>query len=348
MKDNNIKISKPTNWYRVPLNKEQLKSLNARDNVKGGIQTAGPLLIMGFTGILACASVQLLSWPFWILTALLHGTVTKFTSNAIHELVHGTVFKSGWTNSFFCQLFAFIGWHNHHAFWASHSKHHKNTLHSPHDQEVVLSPPQHFTAKDFLRKGFLNIHTMIDIISKHFQIGIGYFKGEWLQITVDALKEADKKKVIGWSRLLLLGHVGLSVMFLISGYWYLIIFVSLTPAYGSWLFYLINNTQHTGLMDNTKDFRLCCRTIDLNPFFRFLYWQMNYHTAHHMYPGVPCYRLSDLHKAIEHDLPSKTSGIWETWRQIITIQNRQLQEPDYQFAQMLPETEILHGMTPRK
>ena len=114
-----------------------------------------------------------------------------------------------------------------------------------------------------------------------------------------------------------MGHLCLSLVFFLSGYWYLIIIISLTPAYGNWLFYLINNTQHTGLVDNTNDFRLCCRTIELNPVFRFLYWQMNYHTVHHMYPGVPCYKLADLHKAIEHDLPVSTSGIYETGKQKI-------------------------------
>ena len=104
------------------------------------------------------------------------------------------------------------------------------------------------------------------------------------------------------------------------------------------MYYLINNTQHTVLVDNTNDFRLCCRTIELNPVFRFLYWKMNYHTVHHMYPGVSCYKLADLHKAIEHDLPVSTSGIYETWKQIISILNQQLIEPEYQFVQILPKS----------
>lgn len=44
--------------------------------------------------------------------------------------------------------------------------------------------------------------------------------------------------------------------------------------------------QHAGLSDNVPDFRLCCRTMILNPFFRFLYWHMNYHTEHHMYAAA--------------------------------------------------------------
>ena len=325
-------------WYRTPLEKEKLKSLHSRDNLKGGLQTIGYLLIIILTGILSILSIEILSWPWWIITILIHGTIIKFTINAVHELGHGTVFKSAPTNSIFCKLFAFIGWHNHYAFWASHLKHHKYTLHFPNDQEVVLRPPHHFTLKEFFKSGFLNLFSIYEIIILHLYISRSLFKNEWTHITVTALNETEKKKVTHWSRLLLMGHLCLSLVFFLSGYWYLIIIISLTPAYGNWLFYLINNTQHTGLIDNTNDFRLCCRTIELNPVFRFLYWQMNYHTAHHMYPGVSCYKLAGLHKAIEHDLPVSTSGIYETWKQIFSIQNQQLIEPEYQFVQILPKS----------
>ena len=78
----------------------------------------------------------------------------------------------------------------------------------------------------------------------------------------------------------------------------------MTPMYGGWLFYLINNTQHAGLIDNSNDFRKSCRTIFLNPFLSFLYWKMNYHIEHHMYPGVPFYNLPKLHNAIYQSLPT--------------------------------------------
>ena len=81
-------------WYRTPLEKEKLKSLHSRDNLKGGLQTIGYLLIIILTGILSILSISILNWPWLIITILIHGTVIKFTINAVHELVHGTVFKS--------------------------------------------------------------------------------------------------------------------------------------------------------------------------------------------------------------------------------------------------------------
>jgi fatty acid desaturase len=102
------------------------------------------------------------------------------------------------------------------------------------------------------------------------------------------------------------------------------------------LFFLCNNTQHVGLQDEVADFRLCTRTIYLNPIVQFLYWHMNYHIEHHMYAGVPCYKLARLHRAIKHELPYTANGLAETWRIIIAILRRQKQEPSYQFVPDLP------------
>ena len=41
----------------------------------------------------------------------------------------------------------------------------------------------------------------------------------------------------------------------------------------------------------------------MNPVSRFLYWNMNYHVEHHMFPMVPYHALPQLHEEIKADLP---------------------------------------------
>jgi len=77
------------------------------------------------------------------------------------------------------------------------------------------------------------------------------------------------------------------------------------------------------------------RTIELNPVLRFLYWQMNFHTEHHMYAAVPFYNLPRLHAAVQEDLPESCRGLASAWRQILTILQRQKTEPGYQYTQPL-------------
>ena len=114
------------------------------------------------------------------------------------------------------------------------------------------------------------------------------------------------------------------------------IVITLAPFYGGGLQWLCNNTQHTGLQDKVPDYRLCCRTILLNPFLRFLYWQMNYHTEHHMYAAVPCYNLGKLHAQVKSDLPYCPAGLVASWKQVIAILRRQKIDPAYQFVADLP------------
>ena len=104
------------------------------------------------------------------------------------------------------------------------------------------------------------------------------------------------------------------------------------------LFLLCNNTQHIALPAHNTDFRLCCRTFTLNPFVQFLYWHMNFHTEHHMYAAVPCYRLGKLHRLIRHDLPPTPHGILAVWRDIAAIVRRQQAEPGWVFQPVLPST----------
>ena len=94
--------------------------------------------------------------------------------------------------------------------------------------------------------------------------------------------------------------------------------------------------MHTGLRDNVPDFRLCCRTIKLDPFSGFVRWGMHYHIEHHMFAAVPCYNLGKLYRTVAADMPERRTMIG-AWKEMVSIQRRQRREPDYQFDTPLPE-----------
>jgi len=52
--------------------------------------------------------------------------------------------------------------------------------------------------------------------------------------------------------------------------------VGLPSFYGAWLLVIFGLTQHAGLAEDVLDHRLNCRTVYMNPVFRFVYWNMNY------------------------------------------------------------------------
>jgi fatty acid desaturase len=145
-----------------------------------------------------------------------------------------------------------------------------------------------------------------------------------------------RRLLMRWARILLIGHALIVAASVLSGHWIIALVVTGARFYGGGLQWLCNNTQHIGLQDNVPDFRLCCRTIKLNPFVRFLYFQMNYHTEHHMYAAVPCYNLAKLRAAVDHEMPAMSGGLLPAWREIIGILRRQEKDPGYQHVFELP------------
>ncbi len=322
-------------WYRSPVPREQLSRLNQRSDFKGLLQTGGYLGLLLITGTGCVLAMLYAHWAIAIAVVLFHGTCYAFTINAFHELVHDSVFRTRWMNRFFLRIVSFLGVWNHHFFWASHTEHHKYTLHPPDDLEVVL--PMKLKVRDFL------LHwAIISPLPLWWRwrgvvnTARGKLGGEWGQYLFTQVKPESRQALHRWAWILIVGHIAIVALAILTGWWWLIVVITLAPFYGGWLQYLCNNTQHAGLVDNTNDFRLCCRTIYLNPFVQFLYWHMNYHTEHHMYAAVPCYNLGKLHGLIRDDLPSCPRGLWQTWRQIITIFQRQKEDPEYQFAAPLP------------
>ena len=63
------------------------------------------------------------------------------------------------------------------------------------------------------------------------------------------------------------------------------------PGYCKWLNFLCGAPQHFGLSSNAPDFRLCCRTYISRGLPAFLYWNMQHHIEHHMFPAIPFFNL---------------------------------------------------------
>ena len=334
-------------WYRVPIEKSILKQLNRKSDIKGFMQAGGYLAIVTATAVLCLYVWTHLPWP-WLIPALyLHGTVSAFMINGVHELIHGTVFKTRWLNDRFAQILAFLGWINHYGFKASHMEHHKFTLHHPHDREVVL--PIRFTLKGILNGALANPISLFHVFKGTARVACGGYDNDWTRQVVTQNKR--ERIYHNWARFLMLGHVSMAVVSIIYGYWIIPVLISATPTYGRLLFRLCNETQHVGLQERVTDFRLNCRTIYLNPVVQFLYWHMNYHIEHHMYASVPCYNLGKLHRRIQSQLPEIPNGLADTWFQIIGILWRQSKEPDYQYVPELPNescTQSLADITMQK
>jgi fatty acid desaturase len=334
MSDDAAQATRQISWYRVPLPREKLRELTQRSNWKGFLQTVPYLLLLVCTGTASYYAYS--HFPLWLFFVILyiHGAIFAFNLNAFHELVHGTMFKSKALNAVFLRIFAFLSWNSHVRFRASHIRHHASTLHPPDDEEVVL--PIRLTAFMWLKCAIVNPLGLYKVLGDFISQSVGHMRTPWEHTLFPERDKVARRALARWARILLVGHLAIIVVSIATGHWLFAVVTSFARFYGGGFQWICNITQHIGLQDNVPDFRLCCRTIQVNPVLRYFYFQMNWHTEHHMYAAVPCYNLRKLHDAIAHEMPVISHGLIPAWREIFTISRQQQRDPTYQHVYELP------------
>ena len=343
--EDNIRIS----WYRTPVPKDVLNALMQRSNLRGWIQTLLHLGLWFLTATIAYFSflqISLSNWhwslPFFFLTLFVHGTIGPFLGLiAIHELQHRTVFRTRWLNVVFEQVYAFFSWSDYLWYQESHVRHHRATCHQGHDGEVEL--PLRFSFRKW--RFWLAVlawypRTTIEKLKQVWRHANGEIRGDWYNHVIPETDQRLRKRHRNWARFLLVGHGCLALMFILSGHWFLILLVTFGTQYCSWLGFLTGTPQHFGLNSNVPDFRLSTRTYTCSWLPAFLYWNMQYHLEHHMYPAVPFFNLPKLHKIIEHDLPPAPHGLFAVWKEMSKIRSRAVADPEYRFEPTLPGAEL--------
>ena len=333
-------------WYRCPIEPARLKELTGRSDLKGFLQTLGHLVLLAITAFATWYCFTHAIWVWFAVALFAHGTIYAFLSGlATHELSHGTVFKTRWLNGFFLRFFSLIAWFNYHDYKMSHTYHHLYTLHPRGDREVVLPDAPNLSPLLILQlltfdvvggRGEPYSFAFVRNFPPTVWLAItGKPSNEWMQAVYEGQEQA-LRKAVAWARILVLFHGALIVVSVLFRLWMLPVLITFAPCIANWLRYFVAVPMHTGLRDNVADFRLCVRTITLDPFSEFIYWRMNWHLEHHMFAAVPCYNLRRLHGAVAADMP-KTRTLVGAWREMRDTWKRQKREPSYQYDTPLPQ-----------
>ena len=332
-------------WYRTKLPPDVSARLHTLSDVKAAAQTLSFLGQLAIWGV-AAVYFSVTGHPYAALAfLLLYGMQANFLINAMHELGHGSVFRTAWLNHFFLRVVSFLGWLHPDLFFSSHLRHHRYTQHGfPLDMENPM--PIVITLNDFLGFGFINVRGFVDIVMRQtlfaalgiFPTGHLGWRPEWEAILYPDAAPHERDAPIVWARVLVIGHLAIAAASISRGLYLVPIIVSFGPFLNGWLFFLCNATQHVGLHPKVNDFRLNSRTFYVNNWLvAHWYWMMNWHTEHHMYSAVPCYNLAALHEAIRHDLPPAHNGIAAVWRVIVQDLRRQARDLSFVEEILLPK-----------
>ncbi len=328
------------NWYRTPIDRGLLKQLTVRSGWRGLVQASSILLIYIVTVYFSYYFFAQRLWLSMVAACYIHCMFHSFVGMeaAVHELSHGTPFKTKWVNEIFYHLFCFLTWNNGLHFRVSHMKHHQLTVHRGLDKEVVLEPIN-FTWLDYVSWFTFDFKKfkmyMFPFIAHFFgKADVDFFFWDPLFPPGDK----RRKQMCNYARFVVIGHLILLGVFIYFQLWTLIIVVPFGYFIATFPSRFCGFQQHLGMCPNVPDWRLSTHTVIFGPLIGFLYWHMNYHTEHHMYAAVPFFNLKKLHKAVFYDMPEPPKGYVRGLRRVFAIQKEQRRDPEYCFKPIFPDT----------
>ena len=319
-------------WYRPSVDQEEFKKLCKKSDWPGFKH-----MIIFFGSLFFFGYLAFLTWGTWwsVLFFLIYGNIYCTCDAIWHETGHKTAFKSKVWNEFFYQIASYMNNFEPVRWRWSHFKHHSHTASTkdPHDFEIVISKPTdvlYFFSFFIPLANVFYLHKSLQFETLQHSLGI----------TTNVLRECVPEREINKCRASARIHVSIWIISagasLYFNSWLPLLYIVLPVFYGNTLRVAFGLTQHSGLQENIKDHRYSTRTVILNPIFSFLYWHMEYHIEHHMFPTVPSYNLPKLHAMIKDQTPPAKKGLWGAYSEIIPAIIKQSKDPNYKISLSVP------------
>ena len=313
-------------WYHSDVPRKVMKDLMQRRDGPALRDTAiwlGLMLASGAGGVLTWWAV-----PFFLIYGVLYGSACD---SRWHECGHGTAFRTPWMNDAVYHLASFLVMRNPVSWRWSHARHHTDTIIVGRDPEIGhFRPPQLILAA---------LHFIgIPDVFLHFRVLARNAAGIITPDEADYIPEAERPKAILAARVHMAVYAGAAVWALASWSLLPLMLIGGPRIYGTWHMVMTGLLQHGGLAEDVLDHRLNSRTVYMNPVSRWIYWNMNYHVEHHMFPMVPYHALPRLHAQIKDDLPPPDPSIWAAYKGMVATLWRQRTDPTHTQFRALPPT----------
>jgi MocE subfamily Rieske [2Fe-2S] domain protein len=314
-------------WYQCAVPREMMRKLLVRRN---GPATRDTLL--WFALLVGTGYGTYLLWGKWwaIVPYAVYSVLYASTSDSRwHEAGHGTAFKSDWMNNVLYEIASFMVMRESIVWRWSHNRHHSDTIIVGRDPEIAVPRPPNIRA---IILSFFNLGNY----PKYFKQVLMHSIGKMAAVEKTFVPEMEYPAVYRRARVYVALYVAVISLCVYSRSILPLMFVGLTNLFGTWLLVVYGLTQHAGLAENVLDHRLNCRTVYMNRINRYLYWNMNYHVEHHMFPLVPYHALPKLHAIVKGDCPPPYPTLLAAWREIVLTLLRQAKDPAFHVKRELP------------
>ncbi|MDA4844970.1 fatty acid desaturase family protein [Hoeflea poritis] len=315
-------------WYACSIDRKTMKSLMRRSDGPALRDTAiwiSALVLSGAGGVYFWGTWWCV--PFFLVYGVLYGSSSD---SRWHESGHGTAFRTRWMNDVLYYVASFMIFREPTIWRWSHTRHHTDTIIVGRDPEIAAPRPPDITA---LLLNLFAIRSSFYTIRALLMHAVGRMSDEEKTF----VPEMERWKVYLVARIYLAILAAVAFACFIMQSILPAMLIGLPTIYGGFMTVYFGVTQHAGLAEDVLDHRLNSRTIYMNPLFRFLYWNMNYHIEHHMFPMVPYHALPRLHEHIKDDCPEPYPSTIAAYREIIPTLLRQVRDPSHFVERVLPE-----------
>jgi fatty acid desaturase len=316
-------------WYKCAVPRPVMKQLMQRSDA-GAIRDT----VIWYAAIVSSGVLAWFAWhahSLWAIPAFfIYGTLYCSPADSRwHECGHGTAFKTRWMNDVLYQVASFQIFRRATVWRWSHARHHTDTLVVGRDPEIASPRPTDWLG---IALNLVALKHVSNELPKMLAAACGRIDDE----ARTYVPESEWSKVIREARITVAIHAAVIGACLYFRTLLPLLYIGLPSLYGAWLYLYFGLTQHAGMPENVLDHRLNCRTVMMNPVFRFLYWNMNYHLEHHMFPMVPFHALPRLHEVVKADMPPRYDSTLAAYAEIIPALIRQARDPSYHVKRPVP------------
>ncbi len=301
-------------WYGPPIDADRLQVLMTRTNGRAARDVVIWLALLCTAGVVAFVSLG--TW--WAIPAFAaYGALYGGAADPRwHECGHGTAFRSRWANDLVYPVASFMLLREPTVWRWSHVRHHSDSIIVGLDPEITFQRPFRFPTM------LPNLFQLIN--GPKMLWGMVRHAAGRIEDDIRTFVPHDELRRVVWEARAFVAVFLAVIVWSISA-WTIVplLFIGLPSFYGVWLLWFFATTQHAGLREDVLDHRLNTRTVYMNPIFRFLYLNMNYHVEHHLFPTVPYHALPALHREIGEYLPPPKPNVRSAYREIITALREQ-------------------------
>lgn len=239
-------------------------------------------------------------WPVWLICFVTIARQQLALALLMHDGAHRLLYQKSKTNDFICQFFCAAPlFFSMFSYRKLHFKHHKVPL-AEDDPDISLIGGYPVSKRSFARK------LLRDLTGFSYFKFIRYFihmarkkKTENDSASIrktPAIRPTMPVSVLVFSILLMNGLI-FSFLFAMGHPWYYFFFWFLPTATAlQFLLRIRGVAEHAGFTVH-EDQRFNSRTVKKSwQTLLFAPHNANYHLEHHIYPGIPCFRLPQVHK----------------------------------------------------